>query len=102
MRRIFSQPLLRQARQMSTFEHIRVDTNDSVGVMTLNRPKALNALCDGLFQDLLAAAQQFNDNDAIGCLVVTGGDSKAFAAGADISEMKDRTMAYAYSKVCTQ
>ncbi|MDA0228024.1 MAG: enoyl-CoA hydratase-related protein, partial [Proteobacteria bacterium] len=57
-----------------------------VGVITLNRPKQLNALNDELMQQLGAAALAFDDNDAIGCLVITGNE-KAFAAGADIGAM---------------
>jgi enoyl-CoA hydratase/carnithine racemase len=88
-----------------SYEHILVDatTHPGVGVITLHRPKALNALCDGLFADLIHAATALDqNNDDIGCIVLTG-STKAFAAGADISEMKDRTFDYAYTKVglCT-
>jgi enoyl-CoA hydratase/carnithine racemase len=84
-----------------SYEHILVDatTHPGVGVITLHRPKALNALCDGLFADLIHAATALDrNNDDIGCIVLTG-STKAFAAGADISEMKDRTFDYAYTKV---
>jgi enoyl-CoA hydratase len=57
-----------------------------VGVITLNRPKQLNALNDELMQQLGAAALAFDDDYAIGCLVITGNE-KAFAAGADIGAM---------------
>mmetsp|Transcript_25590 Transcript_25590/g.55401 ORF Transcript_25590/g.55401 Transcript_25590/m.55401 type:complete len:334 (-) Transcript_25590:217-1218(-) len=66
-----------------------------VGLITLNRPKALNALCDGLFDDLIHAATVLDEDDAIGCLVVTG-SQKAFAAGADIAEMSKREFSMAY------
>ena len=69
-----------------------------VGLIRLHRPKALNALSDALFDDLIHAATALNQDDAIGCLVLTG-SPKAFAAGADISEMKDRTFDFAYQKV---
>ena len=69
--------------------------NNSVGLIQLNRPKALNALCDALFDDLIHAAKSFDNDPEIGCLVITGNE-KAFAAGADIAEMKDRTFDYAY------
>jgi enoyl-CoA hydratase/carnithine racemase len=69
-----------------------------VGLITLNRPKALNALSDSLFADLIHAAKALDADDTIGCLVLTG-STKAFAAGADISEMKDRTFDYAYTNV---
>jgi 1,4-dihydroxy-2-naphthoyl-CoA synthase len=70
----------------------------SVALITLNRPQALNALCDALFEDLIHAATAVDSDDSIGCLVLTG-STKAFAAGADISEMKDKTFDYAYKKV---
>ena len=84
-----------------SYEFILVDatTYPGVGVITLHRPKALNALCDGLFADLIHAATVLDQKyDDIGCIVLTG-STKAFAAGADISEMKDRTFDYAYTKV---
>jgi len=81
--------------QDSSYEHILVERRHRVGVVTLNRPKALNALCDGLFEDLIHASKALNAQDDVGCIVITG-SKKAFAAGADISEMKDRTFDYAY------
>lgn len=51
-----------------------------VGVITLHRPKALNALCDALFEDLIHAARVLDEDDDIGCIVITG-SGKAFAAG---------------------
>ena len=85
----------------NSYEYILVDatTHPGVGLITLHRPKALNALCDGLFADLIHAATALDQNhDDIGCIVLTG-STKAFAAGADISEMKDRTFDHAYTKV---
>lgn len=85
-----------------SYEYVKVETNkeNGVGIITLDRPQALNALCDALFVDLIHAARALEKDDEIGCLVLTG-SSKAFAAGADISEMKDRTFAYAYQQVRT-
>ena len=54
----------------------------NVGLITLNRPKVLNSLCDALFEDLIHASKTLNARDDIGCLVLTG-SLKAFAAGAD-------------------
>jgi enoyl-CoA hydratase/carnithine racemase len=68
-----------------------------VAVITLNRPKQLNALSDALFQDLLHASHALEHDPAIGCLVVTG-SKKAFAAGADISEMQTKTFEQVYEK----
>jgi enoyl-CoA hydratase len=59
-----------------------------VGWVTLNRPKALNALNDALIDQLLAAVQGFDSDRGVGAIVITGSD-KAFAAGADIAAMKD-------------
>ena len=71
-------------------EMILVETHGAVGLVRLNRPAALNALCDQLMDELGAQLLAFDADPAIGAIVVTGSD-KAFAAGADIKEMKDRT-----------
>lgn len=68
-------------------ETILVETRGRVGLITLNRPKALNAINRLLTVELLAAAEAFDRDPAIGCIVVTGSE-KAFAAGADIKEMQ--------------
>lgn len=69
------------------YECITVRTeNDRVGVITLNRPKQLNALNDQLMTELGEALQSFDRDDAIGCMILTGNE-KAFAAGADIRAM---------------
>ena len=73
-----------------SYQNILVETRGEgahrTGLITLNRPKALNALNDGLMDELGAALLAFDADDAIGCIVVTGSD-RAFAAGADISAM---------------
>jgi len=69
-------------------ELISVEQKGRVGVITLNRPKQLNALNPQLMQELGAALQAFDANDGIGAIVITGSE-KAFAAGADIGAMKD-------------
>ena len=94
------------AATLKDYEHVLVERRFSednpdkcgVGLITLNRPKALNALCDALFDDLIDAASTFDGEDDIGCMVITG-SSKAFAAGADISEMSQREFSYAYKNV---
>jgi enoyl-CoA hydratase len=73
-----------------TYQTILVETRGRVGLVTLNRPKALNALNDQLMDELGAALLAFDSDEAIGAIVVTGSD-KAFAAGADIGAMKDWT-----------
>ena len=73
-----------------TYENILSDTRGKVGVITLNRPKALNALSPALMNELAAALDAFEADEGIGCIVITGSD-KAFAAGADIKAMKDQS-----------
>ena len=68
---------------------ILVDTKNHVGVITLNRPKALNALCAKLIEELNEALDDFEADDGIKAIVLTGSE-RAFAAGADISEMQDK------------
>lgn len=68
------------------YENILVETRGRVGLVTLNRPKALNALNDALMDELGAALTAFDGDEAIGCIVITGSD-RAFAAGADIGMM---------------
>ena len=75
---------------MSAPEMILVETHGAVGLIRLNRPKALNALCDQLMRELGAALRAFDGDDAIGAIVLTGSE-RAFAAGADIKEMLGRT-----------
>ena len=68
------------------YENIQVETRGKVGLITLNRPKARNALNSELIAELNRAIDGFEADEKIGCMVVTGSD-KAFAAGADIKEM---------------
>jgi enoyl-CoA hydratase len=71
-----------------SYQNILVDTRGRVGLLTLNRPKALNALNDQLMDELGSALLAFDGDDGIGAIVITGSE-KAFAAGADIGAMKD-------------
>ena len=68
------------------YENILTETRGRVGIITLNRPKQLNALNDALMNELGDALLKFDADEAIGAIVVTGGE-KAFAAGADIGAM---------------
>ena len=72
------------------YQNILVETRGRVGWITLNRPKALNALNDALMDELGAALLGFDADDGIGVMVITGSD-KAFAAGADIGAMRQWT-----------
>ena len=71
-----------------TYQFVIVETRGRVGVITLNRPQQLNALCDPLIDEVGAALAAFEADERVGCVVITGSE-KAFAAGADISAMKD-------------
>ena len=75
-----------------TYENILVETHGKVGLIRLNRPKALNALSRGLIADLNTALTIFENDAAIGAIVLTGSE-KAFAAGADIKELQGLTFA---------
>ena len=75
--------------QAST-ENILVETKGRVGVIRLNRPQVLNALNRALVAELNAAVAAFDADTNIGCILITGSE-KAFAAGADIKEMADKT-----------
>ena len=77
------------------YETIIAETKGRVGLIRLNRPNALNALNAQLIGELSQALDAFEDDAGIGCIVITGSD-KAFAAGADIKEMQDKSYIDAY------
>lgn len=77
------------------FQEIILERKGRVGLVTLNRPKALNALCDSLVAEVGAALDDLESDSEIRAIVLTGSE-KAFAAGADIKEMKDRTFVDVY------
>ncbi len=79
------------------YQMIQTETRGPVGLVTLNRPKALNALCDQLVTELNQALDAFEADDEIGCIVLTGSD-KAFAAGADIQEMASKSYMDVYKE----
>lgn len=70
----------------ASFETILVETHGRVGLITLNRPRAMNALNTQVLGELVVALEAFDRDEAIGCIVLTG-SARAFAAGADIKEM---------------
>ncbi|XP_050310988.1 probable enoyl-CoA hydratase, mitochondrial [Anthonomus grandis grandis] len=95
--RPFSSPA--SAPSTANYEFIKVSSagsKDQVGVITLNRPKALNALCNGLMQEVANALDVLEANKDIGAIVITGSE-RAFAAGADIKEMQNNTYAQCVS-----
>jgi enoyl-CoA hydratase len=78
-----------------TYQNIVIDTKGRVGIIRLNRPQALNALNKALIAELIEAIKAFDADDGIGCMLITGNE-KAFAAGADIKEMADKSFIEAY------
>ena len=79
------------------YETILVEARGAVTLITLNRPQALNALNGQVLEDLIAAFAAFEADPAQRCAVITGAGEKAFAAGADIKEMADKTAAEFFS-----
>ena len=78
-----------------SYETITTETRGRVALVTLNRPKQMNALSPRLMQELGAALYGFDADDGVGAIVITGND-KAFAAGADIGAMKDFDFQHAF------
>jgi enoyl-CoA hydratase len=74
-----------------SYEMILTETRGRVGLITLNRPQALNALNNQLMREVMDALDAFDKDNAVGAMVITGNE-KAFAAGADIKEMADKTV----------
>ena len=68
------------------YEHILVEIEDGVSIITLNRPEVLNAMNHQLNDDLYNAVIQANENNEVGCIVITGTGERAFSAGGDIHE----------------
>ena len=79
------------------YEHILVETRGPVGLITLNRPKAMNALCADLAREIAEAVDAYEADETIGALVVSGSE-KAFCAGADIKEMADKNYMDVYKE----
>ena len=73
------------------YQNILVDRDENVGIVTLNRPNALNALNFQLVGEVAEALMEFERDESIRCIVITGAGEKAFAAGADIKEMSDKS-----------
>ena len=76
---------------MSDYQHILVERNEQIGIVTLNRPKELNALNFSLVGELVDVLEELDRDQTIRCIVITGAGEKAFAAGADIKEMSDKS-----------
>jgi len=78
-----------------SYQNIAVETKGRVGIIRLNRPQALNALNRALITELIQAIDAYEADAGVGCMLITGSE-KAFAAGADIKEMADKTFIEAY------
>jgi enoyl-CoA hydratase len=73
------------------YQYILVERDEAVGIVTLNRPKELNALSTTVIAEVADALSAFDRDESVRCMVITGAGEKAFAAGADIKEMADRS-----------
>ncbi len=80
-----------------TYEHLLTEKKNKTGLITLNRPKALNALCQALMDELSSAVDAFENDPGVAVIVITGSE-KAFAAGADIKEMAPKTFMDVYKE----
>jgi enoyl-CoA hydratase len=78
---------------MSKLQYLELERHDGVALIRLNRPEVLNALCDGLMRELAAPLGELDGDESVAVIVLTGND-RAFAAGADISEMQDADFAF--------
>src|ERR1700730_16126697 len=78
-----------------SYENVEIETRGNVGIVRLNRPKALNALNSALIADLSHAIDAFETSAEIGCILLAGSE-QAFAAGADIKEMAGKTYMEAF------
>src|SRR4051812_761220 len=76
------------------YEHILVDVEDGVAILTLNRPAQLNAMNRKLQRELHDAVKQAEADDAVGCIVITGAGERAFTAGGDIKEQLSNDAKY--------
>ncbi|MEE2880394.1 MAG: enoyl-CoA hydratase/isomerase family protein [Chloroflexota bacterium] len=72
------------------YDHILVDKEDGVAIITLNRPEVLNAMNRKLGSELHESVLELNNDDEVGCIVLTGSGQRAFSAGGDIHEQRDR------------
>ena len=74
------------------YETLLTEARDGIGLITVNRPDARNAINRQVMEDLQTALEEFREDDGVGAVVFTGAGEKAFVAGADIGELRERTM----------
>src|SRR5260370_34261107 len=82
-----------------TYEHILVEAEDGVGILTLNRPDKLNAMNRQLASELRDAVKQMDADDAIGCIAITGAGDRAFSTGGDIHEQREDGRRYSHAEL---
>src|ERR1700740_3009985 len=82
-----------------TYEHILVDAEEGVGIVTLNRPEKLNAMNRQLSSELHDAVKRMDADEAVGCIVITGAGPRAFSAGGDIHEQREDDRAYSQAEL---
>jgi enoyl-CoA hydratase/carnithine racemase len=82
-----------------SYEHILIEQEDGVGIVTLNRPDKLNAMNRKLSSELYDAVEQLNADEEIGCIVITGAGTRAFSAGGDIHEQREDDRRYAQEEL---
>jgi len=82
-----------------TYQHLLTERRDNnIGLITLNRPNALNALCKDLLDEIVDALETFEGDDDVSAIIITGSGEKAFCAGADIKEMEPKTYMDVYKE----
>lgn len=84
---------------MDDFQHLLVEREDGVAILTLNRPEVLNAINNQLAWEIGEAVNRLNEDDDIGCIVITGAGEKAFSAGGDIHEQRENDKKYDQPKL---
>src|SRR5438132_3194874 len=82
-----------------TYQHILVDAEDGVGIVTLNRPDKLNAMNRQLSSELHDAVKRMDADEALGCIVITGAGDRAFSAGGDIHEQREDDRRYTQAEL---
>lgn len=85
-------------RATASYDAIRSETEGSAGIITISKPKALNALSSQVMKEIVHAAQEHQSDESVGAIIITGEGMKAFAAGADIKEMANQSYSQAYNE----
>src|SRR6185312_10324270 len=90
---------MRDLEEAMAYEHILVDVEDGVAILTLNRPDKLNAMNRKLGSELHDAVKRMEADDAVGCIVITGSGTRAFSAGGDIHEQREDDHRYSQEQL---